>query len=231
MTFSRAKIDRHYEIDVRAASDRAEFRATIREPQKPSLDKTTIIAVSNCHVLSLFGGVRSRGALQCCRVFRIEEAVEGFQRSIDESRSITSSRRSVLAAALVALGVTGLWTASASSGEPDQKGQKSSSTSSESTQEKNEQLEQNQVSLKKSRIYTFVGKTGLGHQHGIEGQLKSGSIQLGAKQDAGELVFDMISFDADTDAARLRQGRLLPENVDMDPTRRQSGDLCVAGWR
>lgn len=120
----------------------------------------------------------------------------------NETRSISPVCRRVFAAALVVLGMAGLWTASASFGESDQEDQKSDVTSSESTQEKNEQLELNQVSLKKSRVYTFVGKTGLGHQHGVEGRLKSGEIKLGEKQDAGELVFDMTSFDADTDAAR-----------------------------
>ncbi|MEZ6031563.1 MAG: YceI family protein [Planctomycetaceae bacterium] len=70
------------------------------------------------------------------------------------------------------------------------------------TNAENEQPEKNQISVKKSRVFTFVEKTGLGHQHGVEGRLKSGSIQLGAGQDAGTLVFDMASFDADTDAAR-----------------------------
>jgi hypothetical protein len=137
---------------------------------------------------------------------RTGATVEGFSVDTDERRSITSAHRRLFAAALVMLGLTGVWTATASFGEPDQKVQKSGAASSASTEDKSEQLKQNQVSLKRSRVYTFVGKTGLGHQHGIEGQLKSGSIQLGAKQDAGELVFDMAGFDADTDAARRYLG-------------------------
>lgn len=66
--------------------------------------------------------------------------------------------------------------------------------------------EPNQVDVKKSRVYIFVDKTGLGHQHGVEGRLSSGSIQLGATESAGELIFDMKSFDADTDAARRYLG-------------------------
>ncbi len=58
------------------------------------------------------------------------------------------------------------------------------------------------VDLTASRIYIFVPKAGFGHDHAIEGRLKSGRLQLGANQDAGELVFDMASFDADTNAAR-----------------------------
>jgi polyisoprenoid-binding protein YceI len=62
------------------------------------------------------------------------------------------------------------------------------------------------VNVDASRIYVFVGKTGLGHEHGIEGRLKSGTVRLGATEDAGELVFDMASFDADTPAARKHVG-------------------------
>lgn len=58
------------------------------------------------------------------------------------------------------------------------------------------------VDTTKSRVFTFVGKTGLGHEHGIEGRLKSGHLVPGAETDAGQLVFDMRSFDADTPAAR-----------------------------
>lgn len=58
------------------------------------------------------------------------------------------------------------------------------------------------VDLQKSRSYIFVGKTGLGHEHGVEGKLASGRVNLGANSDAGQLVFDMKSFDADTSAAR-----------------------------
>jgi polyisoprenoid-binding protein YceI len=62
------------------------------------------------------------------------------------------------------------------------------------------------VNVEVSRVYTFVDKTGLGHQHGIEGRLASGQLRLGASQDAGTLRFDMRSFQADTDAARRYVG-------------------------
>lgn len=65
-----------------------------------------------------------------------------------------------------------------------------------------EQLEPHHISVQKSRVCIFVDKTGLGHQQGVEGRLKSGSLTLGAAEEAGELVFDINSFDADTDAAR-----------------------------
>jgi polyisoprenoid-binding protein YceI len=84
-----------------------------------------------------------------------------------------------------------------------------------------EQLEPHQISVRKSRVYIFVDKTGLGHPHGVEGRLKSGSLTLGAGEEAGELVFDMNSFDADTDAARRYVG--LSGSTDAS-TRRQVND-------
>ena len=84
-----------------------------------------------------------------------------------------------------------------------------------------EQLEPHQISVQKSRVYIFVDKTGLGHQHGVEGRLKSGSLTLGAVEEAGEIVFDMNSFDADTDAARRYVG--LSGSTDAS-TRRQVND-------
>lgn len=62
------------------------------------------------------------------------------------------------------------------------------------------------VNTQVSRVYTFVDKTGFGHQHGVEGRLSSGRLILGATDAAGVLVFDMTSFDADTDAARRYLG-------------------------
>ena len=57
-----------------------------------------------------------------------------------------------------------------------------------------------------SRVYVRVGKRRLGHEHGVEGRVKSGHLDLDATQDAGEIVFDMQSFKADTDAARKHVG-------------------------
>jgi polyisoprenoid-binding protein YceI len=62
------------------------------------------------------------------------------------------------------------------------------------------------VDLEHSRVFTFVGKTGFGHEHGIVGRLKSGSIRLGASQKAGQLEFDLTSFVADTPEARRYVG-------------------------
>ncbi len=53
-----------------------------------------------------------------------------------------------------------------------------------------------------SRVYVFVGKTGLGHEHAVVGQIKQGRIRLDAPQDSGQIVFDMATFAADADVAR-----------------------------
>jgi hypothetical protein len=58
------------------------------------------------------------------------------------------------------------------------------------------------VDTKLSRCYVLVGKTGLGHEHGIEGRLAAGHVRLGASANAGELIFDMTSFVAETPQAR-----------------------------
>lgn len=62
------------------------------------------------------------------------------------------------------------------------------------------------VELKTSRVYAFVGKTGLGHEHAVIGTLTSGELHLGREKDAGKLVFDMRSFVADTPEARQYVG-------------------------
>lgn len=62
------------------------------------------------------------------------------------------------------------------------------------------------VDLANSRVFIFVGKTGLGHDHGVEGRLAAGTINLGVDQQAGAILFDMTSFDADTVAARKYVG-------------------------
>jgi polyisoprenoid-binding protein YceI len=67
-------------------------------------------------------------------------------------------------------------------------------------------LEPGDVYLPGSRVYVFVAKTGLGHEHGVMGQLLASKLQLDAAQDAGQLVFDMRSFAADCDVARKYVG-------------------------
>lgn len=59
-----------------------------------------------------------------------------------------------------------------------------------------------EVDLAGSRVYVFVPKKGLGHDHAVEGRLSAGRLRLGAAEQAGSLVFDMTSFRADGPAAR-----------------------------
>jgi polyisoprenoid-binding protein YceI len=63
-------------------------------------------------------------------------------------------------------------------------------------------LKPGQIDVEKSRVYVRVGKKGLGHEHGVEGKIKSGSIDLDAEKDVGQIEFDMATFTADTDEAR-----------------------------
>jgi polyisoprenoid-binding protein YceI len=63
-------------------------------------------------------------------------------------------------------------------------------------------LKPGQIDLEKSRVFIRVGKKGLGHEHGVEGKIKSGSIDFQARKNAGVIDFDMTSFTADTDEAR-----------------------------
>ncbi len=72
--------------------------------------------------------------------------------------------------------------------------------------------------LPTSKVYALVGKTGLGHEHGVTGAIQEGHILLGASKDAGELVFDMSSFVADTDAARRLVGL---DGSSSESTRRE----------
>lgn len=63
-------------------------------------------------------------------------------------------------------------------------------------------LKPGEIDTKFSRVYIFVDKTGFGHEHAVEGKIKSGSLELGDNSEAGEIVFDMASFTADTARAR-----------------------------
>ena len=67
-------------------------------------------------------------------------------------------------------------------------------------------LRPGQVDAQRSRAYAFVGARGLGHEHGVEGRVASGTIRLGVAQQAGEIVFDMKSFVCDTADSRKYVG-------------------------
>lgn len=58
------------------------------------------------------------------------------------------------------------------------------------------------VDTARSRVYVYVGKTGAGHIHGVEGTLAAGHLSLDPAGPGGKLVFDMHKFAADTPAAR-----------------------------
>lgn len=58
------------------------------------------------------------------------------------------------------------------------------------------------IDVERSRVYVFVRKSGLGHEHAVEGRIKSGAIHLKQAKKAGAIEFDLTSFDADTEAAR-----------------------------
>jgi polyisoprenoid-binding protein YceI len=77
------------------------------------------------------------------------------------------------------------------------------------------------IDLINSRVYVFVGKKGLGHDHAVVGMLREGHVQFDAAEQAGQLVFDMGSFRADTADARKVLG--LPGETDAK-TQQQVND-------
>src|SRR5262249_50651484 len=64
---------------------------------------------------------------------------------------------------------------------------------------KKPELKPGEIDREKSRVYVRVGKKGLGHEHGVEGKIKSGTIDLSAAKNTGEIEFDTASFLADSD--------------------------------
>lgn len=80
------------------------------------------------------------------------------------------------------------------------------------------------VDLAASRVFVFVGKTGLGHNHAVSGLLQAGRIAIGAADQAGVLVFDMRSFTADTAEARKALG--LPGETDAS-TQKQVNAIMI----
>ena len=87
---------------------------------------------------------------------------------------------------------------------PGIQGQQASNLSVDGTVAPN--ISPGDIELTASRVFIFVDKTGLGHQHAVEGQLASGQLILGGEKEAGRLVFNMVSFDADTRRARQYLG-------------------------
>ena len=79
------------------------------------------------------------------------------------------------------------------------------------------------VDLTTSRVYVFVGKTGLGHNHAVSGLLQAGRVAVGAAEQAGMLVFDMRSFTADTAEARKALG--LPGETDASTQKQVQANM------
>ncbi|MCY2967630.1 MAG: YceI family protein [Planctomycetota bacterium] len=67
-------------------------------------------------------------------------------------------------------------------------------------------LRPGEIDPQSSRVYILVGKTGLGHDHGIEGKIQSGRLKLGATEKGGQIEFNLRSFVADTATARAYVG-------------------------
>lgn len=96
-------------------------------------------------------------------------------------------------------------------------------------QQKPAPLKPGDVDVKRSRVYVKVDKTGLGHTHGVEGQFKSGHVELGqdgATQKAGAMVFDMTTFVADTAEARRYVG--LSGTTDASTARQVTANMTGA---
>lgn len=89
------------------------------------------------------------------------------------------------------------------------------------SQEAASSISSGDLELATSRVYVRVGKVGLGHEHGASCSLKSGSLHLSqpdASGSYGKLVFDMSSFEADSDASRKYVGL---EGTTDETTRKQ----------
>lgn len=84
-------------------------------------------------------------------------------------------------------------------------------------------LQPGDIYLDGSRVFVHVGKVGLGHEHAVVGQLISGHLRLDAAENAGELLFDMKSFVADTEEARTFIG--LEGTTDEDTQQKVNANM------
>ena len=73
-------------------------------------------------------------------------------------------------------------------------------------------------------MFVHTGAKGLGHEHGIAGQLTGGNLQLGADKNAGKLTFDMASL-ADEPEART----FLSIRGDESPANRRKINSTMQG--
>lgn len=70
------------------------------------------------------------------------------------------------------------------------------------------------IETTRSRVYVYVGKTGAGHAHGVEGTLAGGELRLNGSQTAANLTFVLGKLTADTSTAR--RWFKLPGEIDAD---------------
>lgn len=129
------------------------------------------------------------GALASCSVLALSVLWSLQPSQADERRISDAVRRPV------ASGSTNTANESEKKNRPATEGQAQKKSDEPS-------VEPGQVELKSSRVYVFVGKTGLGHEHAVIGTLKSGEMHFGKDKDSGKLEFDMRTFVADTPDAR-----------------------------
>jgi len=83
------------------------------------------------------------------------------------------------------------------------------------------------ILLDKSRVYIRVGKTGFGHEHGVTGTLKEGTLNLFGAGTADKIVFDMSSFDSDSDASRKYVG--LTGKIDASTRKQVNANMLGGG--
>ena len=119
--------------------------------------------------------------------------MDGFRRQRARTRGLALGAGMVLGLSLLAAGIFAQQPALAPNAAPPAAANR-------------QVLETGDVHLAASRVYIHVDKSGLGHEHGVEGRLKSGHIRWDETQGSGELTFDMPSFVADTDGARKYVG-------------------------
>lgn len=102
-------------------------------------------------------------------------------------------------------------------------------TAASADDEPSEQLSPGDIDIELSRVYVFVGKKRLGHEHGMECMLQEGRIRVDSPDDPGVIVFDMTSFAADTDAAReyLELEGVTDEDEQGDVTSTMTGSKVL----
>jgi YceI-like domain len=89
---------------------------------------------------------------------------------------------------------------------PHASGQGAPATTGQAVAPTTKTFEPGEIYLPGSRVYVFVGKTGLGHEHAVMGQLTQSNLRLDVPENSGQLVFDLRTFTADSPPARQAIG-------------------------